>query len=91
MVAFSTTRLSSRGQVVIPEEIRKQLGLKPGCQFLVAAHNGAVMFRVITTPDMSRFDTLLAEIRKSAKAAGLRKSDITAAIKRDRLRQRRAA
>ena len=35
MAALATTKMSSKGQVVIPEEIRKRLGLKAGSQFVV--------------------------------------------------------
>ena len=35
MSIFATRKLSSKGQVVIPEEIRDQLGLKTGSQFIV--------------------------------------------------------
>jgi AbrB family looped-hinge helix DNA binding protein len=34
MGSLATTRLSSKGQVVIPEEIRLRLGLKEGTQFV---------------------------------------------------------
>ena len=35
MTSIATTRLSSKGQIVIPEEVRKALGLEPGAQFVV--------------------------------------------------------
>ena len=35
METVATTRMSSKGQVVIPESIRKRLDLKAGAQFLV--------------------------------------------------------
>ena len=35
MPGLATTRLSSKGQVVIPEEIRTALGLGPGTRFVV--------------------------------------------------------
>ena len=35
MANISTTKMSSKGQVVIPENIRKQLNLKAGTQFVV--------------------------------------------------------
>ena len=35
MSSAATTTLSSKGQVVIPEEIRIRLGLKAGAQFVV--------------------------------------------------------
>lgn len=43
MTEVSTTKLSSRGQVVIPEEIRKRLGLEPGTQFIVLAEDDTVI------------------------------------------------
>jgi AbrB family looped-hinge helix DNA binding protein len=35
MKTISTTKMSSKGQIVIPEAIRKELGLKSGAQFVV--------------------------------------------------------
>ena len=43
MAPVATTKLSSKGQVVIPEEVRNQLGLKAGDQF-VAVGEGARLF-----------------------------------------------
>jgi AbrB family looped-hinge helix DNA binding protein len=40
MVKPATTKLSSRGQVMIPEEIRNRLGLEPGVQFVVVGEGG---------------------------------------------------
>ena len=35
MANVATTKMSSKGQVVIPENIRKRLNLKAGAQFVV--------------------------------------------------------
>lgn len=88
MVTFATTRLSSKGQVVIPQEIRTKLGLKTGSKFMVMASGDGVMFRVIQPIDRQRFDELLAAARKSAKAAGLKPSDVAKTIRRVRASQR---
>ena len=48
----ATTKLSSKGQVVIPEEIRNRLGLKPGAQFVVLGDRDVVILKVIQTPEM---------------------------------------
>jgi AbrB family looped-hinge helix DNA binding protein len=72
--------MSSKGQVVIPEEIRKRLGLKAGAQFVVVAENDTVIMKAISPPSMDEFDTLVAEARKQAKKAGLKKADIDAII-----------
>ena len=81
MINFSTTKMTSKGQVVIPEETRKRLGMKPGTQFMVVESADALIFKVIQPPSMEDFDKLLAETRRQARKAGLKKSDITKAIK----------
>lgn len=84
MEALATTRLSSKGQVVIPEEIRKRLKLKPGDHFVVTGDKDVVILKTLAAPRMEDFDELIAETRRQAKAAGLKKSDISAAIARAR-------
>ena len=81
MINFSTTKMTSKGQVVIPEETRKRLGMKPGTQFMVVESAAALIFKVIQPPSMEDFDKLLTETRRQARKAGLKKSDITEAIK----------
>ena len=43
MEGLATTKMSSKGQVVIPEEIRKRLGLKSGSQFVVVGDKDTVI------------------------------------------------
>ena len=80
----ATTRMSSKGQVVIPDDIRKRLGLKSGSRFVVVGEKDVVILKTITTPMIGEFDALIKTARKQAKAAGLKKSDITTAVKRAR-------
>jgi len=76
MAAPSTTKMSSKGQVVIPEAIRKQLGLEPGDQFVVVASKDAVILKAIVAPTMDSFEELLADARRQARKAGIKRSDI---------------
>lgn len=87
MSEVSTTKLSSRGQVVIPEEIRRRLGLQPGAQFVVIGDGDTVVLKRIQPPSLREFDVLLSRARKAAKKAGLREEDIAAAIRRARERR----
>ena len=80
MSTIATTRLSSKGQVVIPEEIRKRLGLESGMQFVVIAENDVVILRAIEPPSMDEFDELISQARSAARRSGMRQSDIRAAI-----------
>ena len=83
----STTKLSSKGQVVIPEEVRERLGLKAGAQFLVLGDDDVVILKVIQTPDMAEFDELVGRARKAAKKAGMKKADIDSAVRSARRRK----
>jgi len=86
MAAYATTKLSSKGQVVIPEEVRDTLGLKEGDQFVVIGEGDAVILKAITPPKMGDFSGLLAQARAEAKRSGMRPSDVKAAITRVRRR-----
>lgn len=80
MKTLATTKMSSKGQVVIPENIRKRLGLTTGSQFIVLGEDDVVIMKTITSPSMRDFDGLIKKARKNAKTAGLTQSDITEAI-----------
>ncbi|MDD5008952.1 MAG: AbrB/MazE/SpoVT family DNA-binding domain-containing protein [Syntrophorhabdaceae bacterium] len=80
----ATTKMSSKGQVVIPEDIRKRLNLKAGAQFIVVGEKDVVIFKSISRPSMKEFDALIATARRQAKDAGLKRSDIEAAIAKTR-------
>ena len=84
MSSFATTKMSSRGQVVIPEEIRVRLGLEPGVQFVVVGERDVVILKAITPPAMTDFDDLVSQARKSARKSRMKRSDVTRAVKRAR-------
>jgi AbrB family looped-hinge helix DNA binding protein len=81
MVRLATTKLSSKGQVVIPEAIRDRLGLEAGVQFVVVAEGDVVVLKVLKAPNISDFKALLDEAQKSAEAAGLTAEDIEEALR----------
>jgi AbrB family looped-hinge helix DNA binding protein len=87
MPNVATTKMSSKGQVVIPEDIRKQLKLKAGSQFVVMGKDDVVILKSIAPPAMESFDTLIAAARKQAKQAKMKQSDIGAAIAKVRGRR----
>ena len=84
METLATTRMSSKGQIVIPEPIRKRLNLKAGAQFVVLGENDVVILKVITAPRMDDFDALIQQARQQARFAGLKRSDITRAVSKAR-------
>ena len=86
MGTVATTRMSSKGQVVIPESVRERLGLRPGNEFVVVGEADVVILKTLAAPDPARFAGLVAKARKDAKAAGLTRAAVTRAIQRVRRR-----
>ncbi|MFC1573121.1 AbrB/MazE/SpoVT family DNA-binding domain-containing protein [Candidatus Eisenbacteria bacterium] len=80
MTRPSTTKMSSKGQIVIPEEIRRRLGLRAGVQFVVVGDRDVIILKTVSAPDEEDFVDLLADARKQARKAGMKRSDITEAI-----------
>jgi len=89
MASYATTRLSSKGQVVIPEEIRNNLGLSEGDQFVVIGEGDSVILKTITPPKIEEFNKLLSQARSAAKRAGIKRADLKSAIAKVRHRTKR--
>ncbi len=87
MTDIATTRMSTKGQVVIPESIREQLHLEAGTQFVVVAEGDVVVLKAISTPNMSDFDPIIAKAREQAVDARLTPDDVDSAVKSSRARK----
>lgn len=83
------TRMSSKGQVVIPEDVRNRLGLRAGVQFVVVAGSDVVILKTIEQPSMAEFGSLIQTARRQARSSGMKRSDIARAIARVRGRKGR--
>jgi AbrB family looped-hinge helix DNA binding protein len=81
MSLLATTKMSSKGQVVIPEDVRKSLNLKTGDQFVVIGRGDAVILKTISPPAFEEFTDMLDEAQRQAKLAGLKKSDLNRIIR----------
>ncbi len=84
MSTLATTRMSSKGQIVIPEIVRKQLNLQAGAQFVVVGEGDVVILKAITSPTLDTFDALIQRARQQAIMAGLKRSDIEKAVEKAR-------
>ena len=88
MSAVEITSLSSKGQVVIPNVIRKDLNISTGDKFAVVSDGENILFRPIEKPKIDRFRELIRESRKYAREIGLTKEDVTKTIKKVRRESR---
>jgi AbrB family looped-hinge helix DNA binding protein len=78
--------MSSKGQVVIPEDVRNALGLEVGAQFVVMGDGDVVILKKIETPGRREFLALAAKARGQARRAGMKPSDIREAVRSVRRR-----
>jgi AbrB family looped-hinge helix DNA binding protein len=82
--AVDLTRVSSRGQIVIPLSIRKGMHLDPGTKMLVVAEGENIMMKPIKRDGRAAMASILKKGEKIAKRLNLRPGDIAAAIKQVR-------
>ncbi len=87
MTTVATTRVSSKGQVVIPEAVRKEFGIQQGTQYVVTGNEQGLLFTIVKPPPREEFDRLLRRARAQAKAAGMKPSDVRRAIREVRHRR----
>lgn len=81
MIKTEVTSLSSKGQIVIPDKIRKEMGLTPGSKLMVITDGSNLLLKPVEEPKMDVFKKLIEESRKFAKTEKLKKDDIEKAIK----------
>ena len=84
MTNVMTTKMSSKGQVVLPEALRQMYGWRSGTAFAILVYNGSIIMQPLKTPTdeevAAEFEEAVAECRRQAKDAGMTPIDISNAI-----------
>ena len=92
MTKVITTKMSSKGQVVLPEALRQMYGWESGTAFTILTYKGSIIMQPLKTPTedeiAAEFEAAFEESRRQAKAAGMTPMDISNAIS-DVRRERR--
>lgn len=92
MTKVMTTKMSSKGQVVLPEALRQMYGWESGTAFTILAYKGSIIMQPLKTPTddeiAAEFEGAFAQACQQAKEAGMTPSDIPKAIS-DVRRERR--
>ena len=74
------TTMSEKGQVVIPQELRKHLGIKPKSRFVVFAIGNNIVMRKLDIPDIKKeWNSIFQSMNK--KGLKLDENDIATEIK----------
>jgi antitoxin PrlF len=76
---FDFSKLSSKGQVVIPESIRDKMRLQEGTKFMVFCDNNTIFLKPVR-PSASQIDQLFKKAEAAALQAGLTEEDVEEAI-----------
>lgn len=84
MTNVMTTRMSSKGQVVLPEALRQMYGWQSGTAFTILAYKGSIIMQPLKTPTeeevAAEFEDAFEEARRQAQDAGMTPMDVTNAI-----------
>jgi AbrB family looped-hinge helix DNA binding protein len=80
------TVVSEKGQVVIPQTIRKKLGIKPKTKLLVYGYQDAVIMKKLEVPDITKeLEAMYKQIdKRTAKYGELTQDEVEAEIKQYR-------
>ena len=82
------TKMSSRGQIVIPKNTRKEVNAEEGTVFAITAEKDTIILKKIETPSKEKLiqelRTIAKEGKKRLEKKGLKESDIQGIIERRR-------
>ncbi|MBU2099924.1 hypothetical protein KKB11_01695, partial [Candidatus Micrarchaeota archaeon] len=82
------TRMSSRGQIVIPQDIREEMELEEGEAFAVFGSKDSLLLKRIKTPSkeemLKKFEELVSKGQKKAKKLGIKEKDVSKLIHKGR-------
>ena len=71
------TRISEKGQVVIPSSLRNQMKIKKSDQFLVFGEGNTIILKKIEKPAVKKtFDEVVKPLRQAAKKSGFSREDL---------------
>lgn len=80
--------LSTKGQLVLPNNIRKNMSLAPGDKLVAYWSNGSIVLKKLEFPNEANFEKEINKTVAFAKEAGIKESDIDATIKTYRAEKR---
>ena len=76
------TKISEKGQIVIPNSLRKEMKIKKSDQFVIFGEDDTVILKKIEKPLLKKtFDEIAKPLQKAAKQIGLTREDINEEIK----------
>lgn len=84
MNQVQVTSVSSKGQVVIPNDIRETMGISIGMKMLVFTDGDNLLLKPIQPPHFETFKELVKESKKLITKTGFKKINVQKLIKQVR-------
>lgn len=85
-MTLAVTKTSVKGQLVIPQKIRRELKIKDGQLMLVYAAGDRIILKKVEAPEPGLFSMLAEPIRAKAKERKIIRKDVERAIREIRRR-----
>lgn len=73
---LQVTSMTTKGQVVIPSDIRGELNISSGSKFVVMTDGKNILLKPIEKPKMEIFEDLIKRSKKVAKESGYTNDDV---------------
>lgn len=84
MQQVQVTSVSSKGQVVIPNDIRENMGISIGTKLIIFTDGDNLLLKPIQAPHFEKFKALIKESKKFVSKSGLKKMGLQKLIKQVR-------
>jgi len=86
-MTLAIAKTSVKGQLVIPQKIRQELGIKKGQLMLVYAAGDRIVMKKVEAPEPGLFSMLAEPIRARVKERKITRKDVERAITEIRRRK----
>lgn len=74
-------KMSAKGQLVVPNPIRKSQNLAPMDRFIAIPVQKGVLFKKVAIPQLNNIGTLLKDIERHFKNKGIKRKDVQEAVR----------
>jgi AbrB family looped-hinge helix DNA binding protein len=82
MEDISIVKMSAKGQLVVPEDIRRDFGIRAGDRFIPVALPEGILFKKIIMPDVrAEFERVRKSIRATMKKNKVTKKTVDEAVR----------
>ena len=83
---IAVTRISSKGQVVIPSEIREKMNLPEGSLLIVSGNNDSICMKKIELPKIKSWSEAVKPFRNAVEKSGFSDKNLKELIAESRAR-----